>query len=149
MTTEKTCFKCGVAKARTEFYPHPQMGDGLLGKCKRCTRLDVRASRASRAEYYRAYDKDRYRNDAVRAANARATFRAAALKHPERKRAAEAVGKAIRDGRIKRQPCWVCGEKAQAHHPDYSQPLDVVWLCVMHHRQAHAIIRRLDDLEAA
>lgn len=149
MTTLKTCFKCRVEKPRSEFYPHPQMGDGLLGKCKRCTRIDARNNRASRAEYYRAYDKDRYRRDAVRAANARATFRAAAEKHPERRGASTLVANAVRAGILTPQPCWVCGEKAQAHHPDYSRPLDVVWLCIVHHRQAHGITRRMDDKEAA
>lgn len=43
---EKTCFKCGETKMRSEFYAHPQMGDGLLGKCKRCTRKDAEDRRA-------------------------------------------------------------------------------------------------------
>lgn len=59
------------------------------------------------------------------------------------------VAKAIKSGQLVRQPCFVCGEKAQAHHPDYSAPLDVVWLCVMHHRQAHGLVRRIDEKEAA
>lgn len=150
MATLKTCFKCGVEQPRTAFYAHPRMADGLLGKCKRCARLDGRNHRAARPEYYKAYDKDRYRNDAVRAANARATFKRAGEKHPEQKAASTMVANAVRDGRLKRQPCWVCGEYAEAHHPDYSRPLDVVWLCVLHHRQAHGLTRRIDnELEAA
>lgn len=149
MTALKTCFKCGIAKPRTEFYRHPAMGDGLLGKCKRCTRLDVRATRASRAEYYRAYDKDRYRNRPGRKQAAIATFKAAAAANPHRKAAANMVARAVRSGAIVPQPCWVCGEKAQAHHPDYSRPLDVVWLCVVHHRQAHGLVRRMDDDQEA
>ena len=38
----KKCFKCGLTKARTEFYVHKQMTDGLLGKCKDCTKKDTK-----------------------------------------------------------------------------------------------------------
>ena len=35
-----------------------------------------------------------------------------------------------------RQNCW-CGKIGEAHHPDYSKPLDVIWLCSEHHAQVH------------
>lgn len=146
MALVKTCFKCGIDKPIAEYYAHPKMADGLLNKCKVCARRDARNNYASRPEYYRAYDRER-NAAAVRKAKARASWMRAAAKHPERKRASDAVAKALRIGALKQHPCWVCGEKAQAHHPDYSRPLDVVWLCVLHHRQAHAITRRLDDDE--
>lgn len=45
---------------------------------------------------------------------------------------------AVRGGRLIREPCSVCGSpKSQAHHPDYSRPLDVLWLCQSHHHQQH------------
>jgi len=46
------------------------------------------------------------------------------------------VSNAIRDGRLSRQPCEVCqAPEAQAHHADYSKPLEVRWLCFRHHRE--------------
>ncbi len=45
---------------------------------------------------------------------------------------------AIAAGKLLRQPCEVCGEsKVDAHHDDYSKPLEVRWLCRLHHRQHH------------
>lgn len=147
MPSDKVCFKCGATKPRDEFYRHPGMSDGLLGKCKQCSRLDVRENRSLRAEYYRAFDLKRYHNNPARKQQAIASFRAA--QQPHRKQASALVAKAVKSGALTRQPCWVCGEKAEAHHPDYSQPLDVVWLCVMHHRQAHGLLRRMDEDRAA
>jgi hypothetical protein len=48
----------------------------------------------------------------------------------------------LRRGTIKRGPCEVCGsEDSEAHHDDYSKPLDVRWLCRKHHREHHQRIK--------
>jgi len=41
MNTKK-CFKCGIIKPLTEYYKHKGMADGLLGKCKDCTKKDTK-----------------------------------------------------------------------------------------------------------
>ena len=47
---------------------------------------------------------------------------------------------AVRHGRLKRQPCELCGDvKTHGHHDDYSKPLEVRWLCQKHHGQAHRL----------
>ena len=44
----------------------------------------------------------------------------------------------IRRGKLIPEPCAVCDDpKVEAHHLDYSKPLDVVWLCRVHHIQLH------------
>lgn len=44
---------------------------------------------------------------------------------------------AMRAGKIIRMPCVICGEvKSEAHHEDYSKPLEVIWLCRKHHIEA-------------
>jgi len=60
------------------------------------------------------------------------------------KRAADkAVRKALRDGTLVRQGCERCTLKRriEAHHDDYSKPLEVRWLCRFHHRQRDAELR--------
>lgn len=43
----------------------------------------------------------------------------------------------LRAGKLIEEPCRICGNiKAEAHHEDYSKPLDVVWLCNKHHKEA-------------
>lgn len=59
--------------------------------------------------------------------------------HPDKAAARSDVSNALKDGRLERQPCEECGttEQVQAHHEDYSKPLDVRWLCKTHHTEVH------------
>lgn len=57
---------------------------------------------------------------------------------PEKRIARNRVATAIRDGKMQQQPCERCGAKAQAHHDDYSKPLEVRWLCRDHHEEHHS-----------
>lgn len=60
------------------------------------------------------------------------------------------VNNAIASGRLARKSCEVCGEvKAQAHHDDYTKPLDVRWLCVTHHNEWHKNNTPIYPLEQA
>ncbi len=46
---------------------------------------------------------------------------------------------AIASGILFRKPCEVCGinMNVEAHHDDYTQPLNVKWLCIKHHKELH------------
>jgi hypothetical protein len=59
-----------------------------------------------------------------------------ALLSNQQMKAHREVYKAIQAGTLKRQPCQVCGSTSniEAHHPDYSKPLEVEWVCRKHHR---------------
>lgn len=131
----KVCFKCGQRKPLGEFYRHAAMADGHLNKCKACTKADA-AARAHSSEAVRAYDRARDKTPERRAAKAERTRRMR-REHPEKNRARLKVHRAVASGRLKRQGCEVCGAPAQAHHEDYSKPLDVRWLCQQHHSRAH------------
>ena len=61
----------------------------------------------------------------------------------EKRKAKYAVDNAIRRGKMVRQPCEKCGATpSQAHHDDYSKPLQVRWLCRKHHSEEHRIYER-------
>jgi ribosomal protein S27AE len=53
------------------------------------------------------------------------------------------VAEAIRKGVLIRKSCERCGAaKTDAHHEDYSKPLDVIWLCRKCHQQRHRELRQ-------
>lgn len=64
-------------------------------------------------------------------------------KHPLADKACSIVNEQIRQGRLKRVPCTVCGEpKTDAHHVDYSEPFNIMWLCRQCHAAWHKIARK-------
>lgn len=147
----KKCFKCKSIKPLSEFYKHPQMADGHLNKCKECNKKDVRKNRKNNIEYYKEYDKKRamkphrvqarkeyLKTDAGRQSLAKSNknYR---KRNPNKCKAHDIVNNAIRDKKLFKEPCEVCGstESIHAHHDDYLKPLNVRWLCQVHHRQWH------------
>ena len=71
------------------------------------------------------------------------------LNNPEKRYAKDAIHNEIRQGRLVRQPCEVCGTpNAEAHHSDYSKPLEVRWLCGnkdnRHHLAEHVKLRQVE-----
>lgn len=141
--SSKPCICCGVMKPRDDYYAHSMMADGCLNKCKPCVRAAVTANRQAKADYYRAYDLERAKRP-ERIAAAGKIFARWRAQNPERRAAQVKLGYAVRSGRVIPWPVCAlpeCDQKPEAHHPDYSQPLDVVWLCPAHHKQAHAMAR--------
>jgi hypothetical protein len=56
--------------------------------------------------------------------------------------ARDILTQAISTGAIKPQRCRDCGaSKADGHHPDYTKPLEVIWLCRKHHVAEHRRLR--------
>ena len=137
MTTLKECFKCLESKPLSEFYKHPQMADGHLGKCKDCTKKDVKQSYLDNIDARKAYEQERSKSK-ERVEKVLGYQINRRLRSPEKFVARSAVSNALRDGRITRKPCESCGDPdTQAHHPDYSKPLEVNWLCFQCHRKLH------------
>ena len=143
----RTCRTCGVEKALMDFYS--QTNGSLQRDCKECWKAYVKANRLARLDQYAAYERTRAnlphrveaRKEYAQTESGREAFRRATRKYIERnpvkKAATTAVGNAIRSGRMSRQPCEVCGNRAHAHHDDYSKPPEVRWLCPAHHSEWH------------
>ncbi len=139
----KTCFKCNVSKPLVDFYKHSAMADGYLGKCKECTKLDANNHRTNNLERIRQYDRDRAKNPERLKANFEIT-KVWRSEDKRRSRCHSAVAHAIRSGELTRLPCVKCGEaKSLAHHEDYDEPLNVMWLCQPCHKQRHKEIKEL------
>ena len=152
--SDKACFKCGEIKPITSFYKHSGMRDGHLNKCKDCAKADTKQNRSDKLDYYKAYDRIRtslpHRKKRLAEYGRRPEVKARKRAIPYnkvRKAATTAVNNAVRSGILLRQPCFICGSQdVQGHHPDYSRPLDVVWLCVPHHAELHRDYDREADL---
>ena len=60
-----------------------------------------------------------------------------------KRKAHKIVEYALMRGDLIREPCERCGttDNVQAHHDDYSRPLDIMWLCPSHHGDRHSELR--------
>ena len=145
----KTCFKCGKEKFLSDFYKHPQMGDGHLNKCIECAKKDV-AERISKKEKdleWLAGERERCRKKQIRYRKlglARQSSRDAVERWRVQNRikvnAELAARRAVKSGKIKvKEACEDCSATGplQKHHEDYSKPLVVVFLCTKCHGIRH------------
>ena len=138
----KTCFKCGEEKQLDDFYVHKMMADGHLNKCKECCKK-YEFRRREETEASRLSDVKRYKNNPERKQQIKNQTILWRKKYPEKYKAHNFLNNSIRDGKLKRMPCIICGnQKSHAHHHDYSKPLEVTWLCVKCHALEHKKINR-------
>lgn len=164
----RLCKRCGTNKPLSEFHKSKAHRDGHVFTCKACRREYELAYRDRHGQKERerrqAYNHSargssmrlRYRQaipkatlrDAKRKAYAidpsKVRQRAIAnrLKRPQALKAHNILNRAVAAGRIVRptecSKCGGLGHRIEAHHHDYSKPLDVAWLCAECHRQHHA-----------
>lgn len=89
--------------------------------------------------YHREYDSRMYKEHPEREMARRKRYKD---KYPERIKANNTVKAALSSGKLIKQPCEVCKDvRAVAHHDDWSKPLEVNWLCEVHHKARHRDIR--------
>lgn len=161
----KQCIHCDRMLPLSEFYRHAQMADGHLNACRDCKRSYQRRRNRENPERSRASDRAKRRKNPrlyaeaqkrwakenrVRRNEIASSWR---KRNKDKVRAQAAVKRAIGRGELVRQPCEQCGaQSVHAHHDDYTQPLDVRWLCPKCHGRHHQIERerrRERELRAA
>jgi hypothetical protein len=134
----------------------------LRKRCERCGGWR-RGKNGSCADCHAAYCREYRRshrgainasNRAYRKENPAATregLRKWREKNQHKHRAHWTVSAAIASGKLKRLACEVCGsENSHAHHEDYAKPLEVRWLCPLHHSKVHQgrLEQRVKKLES-
>jgi hypothetical protein len=129
----KVCFKCSTRKPLSDFYKHKGMADGHLNKCKACAKSDATSHRGENLERIREYDRKRGNRQPD------GYVKGYREKYPAKYKAHNLINNALRDGKLFAEACQACGSKedVHAHHDDYAKPLNVRWLCAVHHRQWH------------
>ena len=160
----KVCKRCQIAKPLNEFRERYPGAHSAL--CRPCLSLQTReyflahkeeilanpkfkayqkeygAKRANTPEY-REKARERYHKNREKILAYAKVYRQthkAKPRPPHKAKCKDLFRYAVKTGRIQKQPCSVCGAlKAEGHHSDYSKPLEVIWLCRLHHRKIHRI----------
>lgn len=147
------CRTCNIDKDVSQFYPS-QAGTKGRCRCKDCCKIYQAEYKLKHPEQVRMWTRKRMRkwrenNPELNCERSQEQ----SVKHRERnnsysrkysknnrdkKRAQLIAYYAVKTGKLIPQPCEVCGNpRVEKHHDDYSKPLEVRWLCSMHHHRHH------------
>ena len=134
MSYEKICTKCNQKLSIECFRKDAKGVFGRQARCRACRSADDKLitydhekRKAAKIRYYnseKGIAERKRRQDRIRGS--------------EKIVAHSMVAYAIKTGRLIPKSCELCGaENSDAHHDDYSKPLDVIWLCRKHHAKRH------------
>jgi hypothetical protein len=136
----KKCTKCFISKPITDYY---RVRNGYQSYCKLCNKKSILKYSANDREKDKLYRRKRRLEQRELIAEQSKRY---AIKNLEKLKTHDKVYQAIQKGLLHKKPCSICGtEKVVAHHPDYSKPLEVEWLCEVHHRAEHNRIKRYEE----
>lgn len=136
------CTRCDEYLPEDQFYNRSSNHHGLRHNCKSCcTDLNLKTRDPENArDYNREWmRKDRRRNPEKY--KKRDRERARKRDYDEKDQARRKLNYAVQAGEIERpEKCPKCGREdltIHGHHHDYSQPLDVEWMCSRCHGKEH------------
>jgi len=153
----KKCTKCGETKPVESFHKRSDgKGGGRRSHCAVCInawhkqyQINNRDKIRKRQAEYGKSEIGMAKKKLYRQSEKGRVLRALSCKrhkenNPIKTKARVATHHARRAGRLIRLACEVCGEpKTEAHHDDYSKPLEVRWLCRPHHIEHHNQLREV------
>jgi hypothetical protein len=145
---EKKCARCGETKTLGQFHKNKAAKDGHCEVCKICAIARTRQWYAENPERVRRWhleNPERLREHRKTWLKKNPEFRSQAnkryrTKHPQKIKAHMVLNYAVTSGKIIRpETCISCGAggRIEGHHPDYSKPLEVIWVCVPCHKKIH------------
>lgn len=106
------------------FYKDKRTYHGLYSDCIDCHKKNYGDSYEKNKKYHQRYHKEKRKL------------------RSERYKARRALNYAVQKGVLVRKPCEKCANpKSEGHHDDYSQALNVKWLCRLHHANYHYALR--------
>mgnify|MGYP001283846317 CR=1 FL=1 len=142
----KTCTKCLEVKPLSEY---ALRSEGYYrGPCKACMRayhrqFQMKLAQVTRRKKYRMENSSLFNehNSSYRRRHRKECNESLARRRkqvPGMMKAHNAVARALAKGSLTKEPCSVCrNPRSHAHHEDYNKPLEVVWLCALHHKLHH------------
>lgn len=133
----KQCNKCYKTKIMSEFPKLKGEVPDFGWACKKCVRIKHREIYEGRKEKVRSQKKEYYLKNRDKFDE---KSRKMVIERSPKYVARYLLRSAVSSGKVVKLACERCGDiKTQGHHPDYSKPLKVIWLCRKHHGEIHRI----------
>ena len=133
----KICTKCLEEKSLTEFHKNRRNRDGLVYRCKSCSKVYNAKYCAENSEKIKAKNTKWRVNNPEMVKTSMGKYRST---HPIKVKVKGKLRAAIKAGKIIRpDSCSECGliGKVDGHHCDYALPLVAIWLCRRCHTNWH------------
>lgn len=128
----RKCYGCKETKTQEYFSKNQDT-------CKVCQNAYAKKRRKLKKEHD-ATVRQKYRSTEEYKELHRKASKLYRQKNMAKSKCRDKLNSAIRWGRMTRGVCSVCGlskdeTRIEAHHEDYTKPLDVIWFCTKHHRE--------------
>ena len=155
----RRCCICKVEKELNEFNKCKSSKDGRQNKCKICLKQWYQLNKEKKKQYQKEYwhlNRENIKNyqqdySQLNREKMRDKGNQYYRRNPEKHKARSMLNYAVRSGKIHKPlycSCCDSDKHLEAHHTDYSKPLEVTWLCRTCHRELHSKIRDQSGIDS-